>query len=58
MLVLTRYINESIRIGNDVIITILSVNNNQVKMGIDAPKEVTVHRSEIYNKIMDGEKAR
>ena len=52
MLVLTRNINESIRICEDITITLLSVNNNQIKIGIDAPKDVTVHREEIYEKIL------
>ena len=52
MLVLTRNINESIRIGDDVIVTILSDNNNQVKIGIDAPESIDIHREEIYEKIL------
>ena len=49
MLILTRNINKSIQIGDDVTVTILSVNGNQIKIGIDAPKDVGVHREEIYS---------
>ena len=52
MLILARNINESIQIGDDVTVTILSVTNNQVKIGINAPKSVGVHREEIYEKIL------
>ena len=51
MLILTRRIQESIMIGDDVTITILSVRGNQVRLGIDAPKSVEVHRDEIYHKV-------
>jgi carbon storage regulator len=52
-LALTRRLNEKIIIGNDIIITILSVKGNQVRLGIDAPKEIAVHRQEIYLKIQE-----
>ena len=51
MLILTRKPNEQIRIGNDVTIAILGVKGNQVRIGIDAPKDVAVHREEIYERI-------
>ena len=51
MLILTRRISESVIIGDNVKITVLGVKGNQVRLGIDAPKEVTVHREEIYQKI-------
>ena len=51
MLILTRRVGESIRIGDDVNVTILSVKFNQVKIGIDAPKDIAVHREEIYQRI-------
>ena len=52
MLILARNINESIHIGDDITVTILSVNGNQIKIGINAPKDVGVHREEIYEKIL------
>ncbi len=51
MLILTRRISESIIIGDDVKITVLGVKGNQVRIGIDAPKDVSVHRKEIYDRI-------
>ncbi|MFY0783687.1 carbon storage regulator CsrA [Peribacillus simplex] len=48
MLVLTRKLNESIMIGDDIEITILSVEGEQIKLGINAPKNVDIHRKEIY----------
>ena len=51
MLVLTRNTDESIVIGDDIEITILEVNGKSVKLGIDAPRDVSVHRSEVYVQI-------
>jgi len=51
MLVLTRRIGEVVRVGNDVTITVMDVKGSQVRLGIDAPKEVAVHRLEIYERI-------
>ena len=48
MLVLTRKEDESIVIGDDIIVKVLSVKENQVKLGIDAPRSVAVHRREVY----------
>ncbi|THE12346.1 carbon storage regulator [Bacillus timonensis] len=48
MLVLTRKVNESIKIGDEIEITILSVSGEQIKIGIDAPKHVEIHRKEVY----------
>ena len=56
MLILTRNIGKSIQIDNNIKVTVLTNNNSQVKIGIEAPKDVTIHRSEVYEKIMDGEK--
>ena len=55
MLILSRRTDESIVIGDEVTITILSVKGKQVRVGIDAPPNVSVHREEIYRKIQDGE---
>jgi len=52
MLILTRRIDEKIIIDENIIVTILSVKGNQVRIGIDAPREVQVHREEIYQRII------
>lgn len=54
MLILTRKTGESIIVGDDIAVTILGVRGNQVRIGIDAPKTVTVHREEIYQRIKRG----
>lgn len=51
MLILTRRISERLLVGDDVTITILEVKGNQVRIGINAPKETAVHREEIYKRI-------
>jgi carbon storage regulator len=51
MLILTRRINERVLIGNDVMVTILSVEGMRVRIGIDAPKNIAVHREEVYERI-------
>lgn len=56
MLILTRKVGESLVIGDDVSIIVLGVKGNQVRIGVDAPKSVSVHREEIYNKIQDEKK--
>ena len=48
MLVLTRKLNESIMIGNDIEITVLAVEGEKIKLGINAPKQIEIHRKEIY----------
>jgi carbon storage regulator len=51
MLILTRRVGETIRIGADIAVTVLGVNGNQVRVGIAAPANVAVHREEVYERI-------
>jgi carbon storage regulator len=51
MLILTRRVGESVMVGNDVTVTIVGVKGTQIRIGINAPKDVTVHRKEIYERI-------
>jgi carbon storage regulator len=57
MLILTRRVGETVMIGDEVTITVLGVKGNQVRVGINAPKQVAVHREEIYERIQRGESA-
>ncbi|MFW0081727.1 MAG: carbon storage regulator CsrA, partial [Coxiella endosymbiont of Haemaphysalis japonica] len=51
MLILTRRISESVIIGDSVKVTVLGVKGNQIRIGIEAPKDVSIHREEIYERI-------
>lgn len=53
MLILTRKAGESVKIGDDVTITVLGLKGNQVRIAIDAPRDVAVHREEVYERIKD-----
>lgn len=56
MLILTRRIGETLMVGDEVSVTVLGVKGNQVRLGVNAPKDVTVHREEIYQRIQSEQK--
>jgi carbon storage regulator len=51
MLILTRRVRETIMVGDEVQVTVLGVKGNQIRIGVNAPEEIAVHREEIYNRI-------
>ena len=57
MLILTRRVGETLVIGDDVIVTVLGVKGNQVRLGVNAPRDLPVHREEIYERIQQEKQA-
>jgi len=57
MLILTRKLAETLRIGDDISVTVLGIQGNQVRLGINAPRSIPVHREEIYARILEEQKA-
>ena len=53
MLIITRKLGEKITIGDDTVITLLEIRDNQVRLGIDAPRHICVHRQEVYERIKE-----
>lgn len=53
MLILTRRVNEALKIGDEVSITVLEIKGNQVRLGVKAPRSISVHREEIYQRIQE-----
>ena len=57
MLILTRRVGESLMIGDEVTVTVLGVKGNQVRVGVDAPRDISVHREELYERIKNEQNA-
>ncbi len=55
MLILTRRIGESVKINEDITVTVLGIKGNQIRIGVDAPRHVSVHREEIYQRMKNEE---
>ena len=58
MLILTRRVGESLMVGDDITVTVLGVKGNQVRIGVNAPRDVAVHREEIYNRIKEDDETK
>jgi len=58
MLILSRRISETLMIGDDVSVTVLGIQGDQVRIGIDAPREIAVHRQEVYDRIQEAKEAK
>ena len=57
MLILTRRVGETLMVGDDVTVTVLGVKGSQIRIGVNAPSDISVHREEIYQRIQDKEKS-
>lgn len=57
MLILTRRVGETVVIGEEIVVTVLGIKGNQVRIGVQAPKNVPVHREELLKRIAEGEQA-
>lgn len=57
VLILTRRVGESVKIDRNITVSVLGIKGNQIRLGVDAPKDVPVHREEIYQKMMDQEQS-
>ncbi|MFP4040508.1 MAG: carbon storage regulator CsrA [Desulfosudaceae bacterium] len=55
---LTRKLNEKIRVGNDIVVTVIQIDKGSVKLGFEAPSDVAIHRDEVYEKIAADDKAK
>ncbi|WP_202842067.1 carbon storage regulator CsrA [Luteimonas saliphila] len=58
MLILTRRVGETLKIGHQIDVTVLGIKGGQIRLGITAPKDVEVHRQEVYDRIQEGEPSR